>query len=316
MKEPQKPKASKKGSKAGAKFTGVSTHKTLTEFRLLYDNLPQKLFIKDRDSVYVSVNEKFAADLKVKPEEVAGKTDYDLFGKDFADKYRADDARIMESGKTEDIVENYIKEGEEIIVNTIKTPLKDKQGKVIGLLGAFWDITPYRRVEMQALRQNATLKAINDIFSKSMTCETEEQVGEACLSVAEKLTESAFSFIGKINPNGRFDTIALTNPGWADCKMPESEAPKLITNMEIRGIWGRVLKDGKPVIANEPKSHPDRRGVPEGHPPLTSFLGVPLKEGDRTEGMIALANKAEGYGPADQEAVEALALAVGQAVRA
>ena len=76
-----------------------------TQYRTLIESLPQKVFLKDRNSVYVSCNENYAKDLKIKPEECAGKTDYDFFPTYLAEKYREDDKRIMESGETENIEE-------------------------------------------------------------------------------------------------------------------------------------------------------------------------------------------------------------------
>ncbi|MCX7001348.1 MAG: PAS domain-containing protein, partial [Candidatus Sumerlaeota bacterium] len=115
--------------------------------RTLLENLPQKIFLKDRNLVYISCNENYARDLKIKPEEIAGKTDYDFHPKDLAEKYRADDKRIMESGKTEDIEEKYIQNGQVKFVHTIKTLVKDEQGNVTGILGIFWDITEQKRAE-------------------------------------------------------------------------------------------------------------------------------------------------------------------------
>jgi len=121
------------------------------------------------------------------------------------------------------------------------------------------------------------------------------------------LTGSKFGFIGELNQAGLLNTMALSDPGWISCKMPKSNAVAMIRDMEIRGIWGRVLKDERTLIVNDLASHPDRVGIPEGHPPLTSFLGVLLKKAGNTIGMIALANKASGYDLADQQAVETLA---------
>jgi len=84
--------------------------------------------------------------------------------------------------------------------------------------------------------------------------------------------------------------------------------------MQIRGIWGRVLKEEQSLIVNDPSSHPDRVGTPKNHPPLTTFLGVPLKYGGKTIGMIALANKESGYDLADQQDVEALSAAFVEAL--
>jgi signal transduction histidine kinase len=66
-----------------------------------------------------------------------------------ADKYRADDKRIMESGQTEDIEEKYIQDGQEVIIHTVKTPIRDGEGTVIGILGFFWDITLRKKMEEQ-----------------------------------------------------------------------------------------------------------------------------------------------------------------------
>jgi len=120
-------------------------------YRTLLDNLPQNIFLKDRNSVYLSCNENYARALKIKTEEIAGKTDYEFYPKELAEKYRADDKRIVESGKVEEIEEKYIQEGKEFIVKTVKTPIKDEQGSVIGILGIFWDITERKKAEGKRL---------------------------------------------------------------------------------------------------------------------------------------------------------------------
>ncbi len=111
------------------------------KYRTLLENLPQKIFLKDKNSVYISCNKNYAKDLGIKSNEITGRTDYDFFPKELAEKYRADDERIMESEQVEDIKEKYIQQGREITVHTVKTPVKDKSGKTTGLLGIFWDIT-------------------------------------------------------------------------------------------------------------------------------------------------------------------------------
>ena len=117
------------------------------KYRTLLENIPQKIFLKDRNLVYASCNENYAADLKIKPEEIAGKTDYDFYPEELANKYRADDERIMKSEKAEDIEDSYLLDGEETIVHTVKTPVKDEHGNVTGVLGIFWDITELQRAE-------------------------------------------------------------------------------------------------------------------------------------------------------------------------
>ena len=122
-----------------------------SKYKTLLENLPLKVFYKDTHSVYVSCNENYAHDLHIPAEQIAGKTDYDFHPRKVAEKYMADDKRIMESGNTEELDESYIQEGQERIVHTVKTPVRDERGDVIGVIGIFWDITNLKRTE-NALR--------------------------------------------------------------------------------------------------------------------------------------------------------------------
>ncbi len=119
----------------------------------LIQSLPYKVFRKDQDSVYVFCNEAFAADLGITPDQLPGKTDYDLFPKELADKYRADDKRLMASGETETIEEIYIEGGQGRVVQTVKTPVRDQDGKIIGIIGIFWDITEQKEAEEALQRE-------------------------------------------------------------------------------------------------------------------------------------------------------------------
>lgn len=122
------------------------------KYRILIENLPQRIFFKNKDSTYVSCNEKYARDLKIHPDEIIGKTDFDFFPQALAEKYRTDDKRIMSMEKTMDIEEKYIKEGQELMVHTVKTPMKDDNGHIIGVLGVFWDITEKVALQMENIR--------------------------------------------------------------------------------------------------------------------------------------------------------------------
>jgi len=116
------------------------------KFRTLIENIPQKIFLKDKNLVYISCNKHYADDLKIKPDEIKGKTDYEFYPKKLAEKYRKDDKKIIKAGKTVDIEEEYIKDGQKLFVHTIKTSVKDRKGKIIGILGIFWEITEQKKV--------------------------------------------------------------------------------------------------------------------------------------------------------------------------
>ncbi len=173
----------------------------------------------------------------------------------------------------------------------------------------------FNQMVVNLRRQRALLDAINRVFKEALSTETTAELSHVCLAAAEEITHSRFGFIGELNPSGRLDTTALSDPGWEACRASKTEAAARLNDMELRGVWARVITSGQSVLTNDPTSHPDSVGAPEGHPPLTSFLGVPLKDKGRVFGLIALANKEPGYDEADQEAVEALSVAVMEALK-
>ncbi len=122
------------------------------KYRVLLENLPQRIFYKDRNLVYVSCSENYAKDINIRPDEIVGKTDYDFYTKELAEKYRADDKKVIESGQTVDMEEKYIKDEKELFIHTIKTPLRNEDGAIIGILGVFLDVSEKVSLQMEAVR--------------------------------------------------------------------------------------------------------------------------------------------------------------------
>jgi PAS domain S-box-containing protein len=121
------------------------------KYRTLVENIPQSIFMKDRNYRWISINENFARQLGIKPNDIIGKVDRDLFPGDIADKYHADDVRIMKTGKTEEFEEESILDGRHVWVNTVKTPVKDEKENIVGILGIFWDITERKLAEEELI---------------------------------------------------------------------------------------------------------------------------------------------------------------------
>ncbi|MBI5193366.1 MAG: response regulator [Nitrospirae bacterium] len=119
------------------------------KYRLLLENLPQRIFYKDKNHFYVSCNENFAGDLGITSEDIAGKTDYDLFPKEMAERYIENDDKVLNSGMPDEIEETSLSKGQERIVNTVKTPVTDEKGNIAGVLGIFWDITDRKLAELE-----------------------------------------------------------------------------------------------------------------------------------------------------------------------
>jgi PAS domain S-box-containing protein len=186
--------------------------------------------------------------------------------------------------------------------------------KALTILLAIEDITQRKKAEENFRLETAKLNAVNYLLQETLMCDTAADVSRVCLQAAEKLTGSKLGFISKVNPAGCFDTIAISDTGWDACRVPKTDALLLLKDLEVRGIRGRVIKDEQSIIFNDPASHPEWIETPPGHPPITSFLGVPLKSKGKTFGLIGLGNKESGYDLADQKIVEALSLAYAEAL--
>ena len=187
--------------------------------------------------------------------------------------------------------------------------------RAVRFIGTVMDVTERKQAEQKIRTQNAILETINLIFRNALTCETEAQLGIACLAAAEELTQSKFGFIDEIGPDDLVHSIAISNGGLERCTMRDTSGHRRPPiDLKIDGLHGRVLLDGKSMLTNDPESHPDSIGTPSGHPVLSAFLGVPLIHSGKTFGIVGLANREGGYAQEEMLAVEAIAPAMVEAL--
>lgn len=187
---------------------------------------------------------------------------------------------------------------------------KHKELLVDKLLG---QVEELQRGEERLQAKTRILLGINRVFNEALTCETEEELARTCLDVARDLTESKFALMGKVNQARKLD-IVLSDPGWAACLLPVSAKKGLPEGLpHIHGLLNKIVVKGRPLLVAEPAGHPEPFEAPLGYPPLTAFLGVPLRYAGKAIGVIALGKIAGSYDAADQEAMENLSFAVVEA---
>jgi len=146
----------------------VASQPSAQMLQAVLDALPFCVFWKDRNSIGLGCNQALAEVAGLhSPDDYLGKSDYDLpWTKDEADFFRECDRRVMESGEAEiNIIESQLQSNGRLAwLETSKIPLTDSNGDIIGVLGAFHDITERKRLEdenisNQKLGSLATLSA-------------------------------------------------------------------------------------------------------------------------------------------------------------
>ncbi|UCF44018.1 MAG: PAS domain S-box protein [Planctomycetota bacterium] len=127
----------------------------------ILDTIPDIAWLKDEESRYIAANEPFGESCGVKPEDLVGKTDFDLWPETLAKKYRNDDREVMKSRQRKRMVEPLEDSGgKRIWVETIKTPIYNEHGQVVGTSGIARDVTENKRVqeELQKARDQLEIR--------------------------------------------------------------------------------------------------------------------------------------------------------------
>lgn len=138
----------------------------------ILDNIPQRVFWKDKNSNYLGCNIHFANDMGLKdPSEIIGKSEFDFSPKELAESYIADDKHIIESAEPLTSFEyeyQLPKNNHKIWIRLNKMPLKNFEGKIIGVLGTYEDISMQKSIEdnlrklSQAVEQSPASIVITD----------------------------------------------------------------------------------------------------------------------------------------------------------
>ena len=132
-------------------------------YHTLVETLPMNIFRKDITGHFIFGNSLFFRTSGRERSELLGKTDFDLHPAELAEKYRADDERIMASGQSQDIIETHqTLDRPPIYVQTIKTPIYDTAGNLLGIQGVFWDVTQQRQADISLRESEALYRALFD----------------------------------------------------------------------------------------------------------------------------------------------------------
>ena len=117
----------------------------IIDLQTMINNHDSLVWMKDLDGRFITVNESYAKHLGVSVSDVVGKTDYDFYPKEAAEKYRQNDNELITNGKAMSLEEEIDMPGGKIVTITYKTPLLDLNHNIIGTIGYNREITDIKR---------------------------------------------------------------------------------------------------------------------------------------------------------------------------
>ncbi|BBO84167.1 PAS domain-containing sensor histidine kinase [Desulfosarcina ovata] len=263
--------------------------------------LPDLIWLKDQQGVYLFCNSRFEAFFGAREEEIVGKTDYDFVDRELADFFRRHDEMAVDKGgpskNEEEVV--FASDGHLEILETIKTPMFRSDGKLLGVLGIGRDTTQRKRAEENLKRSRVRYRKL---YRESLQ---REQLYESLLkSVPDALV--IYNLEGEatyINPafTRTFGFSLQDVEGKRIPFVPESEKEKSlagihevldgkpVTGMETR----RLTKDGRLLdIVLSSSAYDDHAGRRAG---IVVFLRD-VTQIKQTEGQLRQAQKMESIG--------------------
>jgi PAS domain S-box-containing protein len=151
--------------------------------KAILDGIPDIAWLKDKESRFIAVNRPFGLACDVVPDDLVGKTDLDIWPRELAERYREDDRKVMESGRIKRVEEPLRDpQGRQFWIETIKVPVMDGRGQVIGTVGIAREITERKRMEDDLRRSRDEL----EVRVRERTAELEKVTEGLRSEIAER----------------------------------------------------------------------------------------------------------------------------------
>jgi PAS domain S-box-containing protein len=162
--------------------------------------------------------------------------------------------------------------------------------------------------EKKLSEQHALLNTIRTAQSRFIRDTDAKELFGKLLADIINLTDSEYGFIGEIlyrDGNPYLRTFAISDIAWNEetRQIYDEHAQQGMEFTNMQTLFGAAICSGEPTIANNPRSDSRAGGMPDGHPPLNAFLGLPFLRDGKVIGMFGIANRPNGY---DQQVVNFL----------
>jgi len=198
-------------------------------------------------------------------------------------------------------------------------PLRDDDGKQMGIMATIEDISDRKRIEQELNDKTVTLAAVTDALNSYLESGDWGIASKKLLLHALKQTQSKCGLLGVVLDTPNLRILAHEGAIWdseANRQLYEAklsqQAAQGYFDLEYHGnLFGEIINKGETVVSNEPSNDARSGRMPPGHQRLCSLLGVPIFKGNTVVGVIAVANRPGGYTGEDSRSLETISQATG-----
>jgi two-component system cell cycle sensor histidine kinase/response regulator CckA len=209
--------------------------------------------------------------------------------------------------------------GERFPASVSTAPVFDEDGALCGIMGVIEDISERKRIELELREKTAVLSTVTQALNTFLDTGDWSAASQHLLAFALSQTQSQYGLLGVALEGNVLRVLAHDGMVW-DMHLNRAMYEEKIHQHATQGYFevahfhnllGEVITKGETVVANSPETDPRSGGLPAGHPPMYSFLGVPIFKGKETVGLIGIANRPGGYTGNELRYLETMSQATG-----
>ncbi len=295
--------------------TEESLRESERRMNTLFNASPAAICVNTVDAGRViDINEQFIRFTGFAREELIGRTVFDL--KLWADPETRQPvmSRLKTDGAVRGVEAQFRRKNGEVRDVLVSCELVELTGESAPVtISMFLDVTERKRTEATLASTSETLAAVTEALAAYVERGDWKAAMGRLLRCAIDQTQSEYGFIGVV-VDSTLRVLAhegivwdkIINRDFYEQALRSYEKLGYLEFTSFNNLFGRAITTGQVVIANMPDSDPRSGGRPSGHPPMRSFLGVPIFVGEQVQGMVALANRPGGYSEDEQRRIETL----------
>ncbi len=272
----------------------------LVFLQLLIDNMPNPVFYKDTDGIYLGCNSAFEKYTGRKKSEILGKEVSAIVKNEYADRCKKMDEKLLEKGGTqcnEFEIETKTGKTRDVIIN--EAAFYNNEGGVAGIVGVVQDITARKKIEKELKLKTRELVIMNNIDRVFLTDDGDDFPSKLLEAILEE-TDNKYGILGCIEDANNVSVISGITDECKKCKASRMKQ-RIVVN-ELEEIWKKAVIRKETVIFNGAVT------VHDCGLKVTSILCVPIIHNDTVIGFVILAGLNRDYNDRDKNEVEKLAV--------